>query len=101
MDHFRLYVKFPDQTRFAPIDYKRGCTVVNLIHASIFSADERAAVERDLALPENEGIRWEWRKVRGWGSATRADAEARAQVESELFAAGIIEDPDMDGGILG
>ena len=31
----------------------------------------------------------------------RADAEARAQVEAELFAAGIVEDPDTDGGILG
>ena len=30
-----------------------------------------------------------------------ADAEARAQVEAELFAAGIIEDPDTDGGLFG
>lgn len=29
------------------------------------------------------------------------DAEARAQVEKELHEAGIIEDPDMDGGLLG
>lgn len=29
------------------------------------------------------------------------DAQARAQVERELFEAGIIEDPDIDGGILG
>ena len=29
------------------------------------------------------------------------DAQARAQVERELFEAGITEDPDVDGGILG
>ncbi len=29
------------------------------------------------------------------------DLSARAQVESELYQAGIIEDPDMDGGLLG
>jgi hypothetical protein len=31
----------------------------------------------------------------------RWDREAREQVEKELFEAGIIEDPDMDGGLLG
>ena len=31
----------------------------------------------------------------------RENTEARQQVERELHAAGIIEDPDIDGGILG
>jgi hypothetical protein len=29
------------------------------------------------------------------------DITARAQVEKEMFEAGVIEDPDMDGGLLG
>lgn len=29
------------------------------------------------------------------------DEEVRAEVEQDLHAAGIIEDPDMDGGLLG
>ena len=33
--------------------------------------------------------------------AERADAEARRQVERELYEAGVIEDPDVDGGLLG
>ena len=29
------------------------------------------------------------------------DEQARAEVENSLHAAGIIEDPDVDGGLLG
>jgi len=34
-------------------------------------------------------------------TAADIDADARAQVEAELHAAGIIEDPDLYGGLFG
>ncbi len=36
-----------------------------------------------------------------WTCPKCIDITARAQVEEEMFEAGVIEDPDMDGGLLG
>ena len=57
-----LYVKAPGARRFAPVDWRSGTTVVNRIHASMFTPEEKEQVERDMAHPENAGLKWEWRK---------------------------------------
>ena len=40
----------------------------------------------------------EWRDTR---DDTRDARDARAEVQGDLFRSGIIEDPDVDGGLLG
>jgi len=62
--YYRLYVKFPEDKRFAPVDWNRGTQVVNLIYASLFSSEEKERLTTgDLAHPDNAHITWEFRKV--------------------------------------
>jgi len=56
-----LYVKHPGQGRFAPVDWKEGVQVVNRIHASMFTEEEKPLIEADMAHPQNAATRWEWR----------------------------------------
>lgn len=61
---FRLYVKLPEQSRFAPVDWSRGVQVINLIHASLFTAKEVETLRAsDLAHPDNAGMQWKFKKV--------------------------------------
>lgn len=61
---YRLYVKFPEQKRFRPVDWANGVQVSNLIHASLFTPEERATLERiDLAHKDNQAFGWEFRPV--------------------------------------
>jgi len=62
---YRLYVKFPEDKRFAPVDWSRGVQVINLIYASLFTAEEKERLTNvDLAHPDNAHLTWEFRKVR-------------------------------------
>jgi len=62
--YYRLYVKFPGDKRFAPVDWNRGTQVVNLIYASLFSGEEKERLTTgDLAHPDNSQLTWEFRKV--------------------------------------
>jgi hypothetical protein len=45
---FRLYAKLPNRKRFSPMDYAKGEPVINLIHATLFSANEAAKLRGDL-----------------------------------------------------
>ena len=63
---YRLYVKFQDQKRFAPVDWNNGVQVVNLIYASMFTPQEVERVKRVyLAHSDNSHMKWEFRQVRG------------------------------------
>ena len=65
---FRLYVKFPGQKRFSPVDWSRGVQVVNLIHASLFTSDEVETLKRvDLVHPDNASMEWKFKRV-AWAS---------------------------------
>ena len=67
--HFRLYAKRHGAKRFSPVDWQSGKQVVNLIHATIFTAEERAVAERELQESDERSrqydspgpIRWEFR----------------------------------------
>lgn len=56
MNTYRLYAKFPGQTRFAPVNWREGKQVVNLIYASLFLENEIEDLRRELSLPENTHI---------------------------------------------
>ena len=61
---FRLYIKFPGDTRYSPVDWNRGVQVINLIHATLFTRKERDTLESvDLAHPDNQGFEWKFRRV--------------------------------------
>ena len=61
---YRLYVKFQDQKRFAPVDWNNGVQVVNLIYASMFTPQEVETLKSvDLAHPDNSHMKWEFRQV--------------------------------------
>jgi hypothetical protein len=62
---FRLYVKWPRQKQFKPVNWREGLQVGNLIYATQFSAEDREKVERDLQATreQNAGMAWEWRTV--------------------------------------
>lgn len=64
---YRMYAKDGDK-RFAPMDYKRGCTVGNLIYATLFTVDDEA--KRDLMnevlaelTEDNPTWKFEYRKA--------------------------------------
>ena len=64
--YYRLYVKFPEDKRFAPVAWgaNRWVQVVNLIYASLFTSEEKEYLTTgDLAHPDNAHITWEFRKV--------------------------------------
>ena len=58
-----LYAKFPNQKRFAPVDWREGVQVVNRIYATTFNNEERAVVQKDLEHPLNASTKWDWRKA--------------------------------------
>jgi hypothetical protein len=60
---YYLYAKWPGQKIMRPVNWKRGERVVNLIHATRFTEEDRPKVEADLAHPDNAGIVYEWRAL--------------------------------------
>ena len=62
-EQYRLYAKWPGQKRFSPIDYSTGKQVVNLIHASMFTEEEKKVVEKDLKHPDNSTMLFKWQKI--------------------------------------
>lgn len=56
-----LYVKWPGDKRFSPVDWRKGVRVVNRIHATMFTKAGKKQAERDLAHPNNSDLTWEWR----------------------------------------
>ena len=58
---WRLYMK--DGKRFHPVDWRAGTTVRNLIHATMFSDEEKLKVQTQLDLPQNAHLEFEWRTV--------------------------------------
>lgn len=61
----RIYCKTADQTRFRPLDVKRGLQVANLMHASTWWNPEEIEKSREVVLPrlkiENPLIQFELR----------------------------------------
>jgi hypothetical protein len=55
-----LYVKHGK--RFMPVDWRNGTTVNRRFYATMFTTEEKAQVEADLAHPKNAHLEWEWRK---------------------------------------
>ena len=54
---FRLYAKMEGQKRFQAVDWKNGVQVGNLIHATIFTAEEvQKLMTVDLVHPDNSHI---------------------------------------------
>lgn len=67
MNSYRLYIKFPGDKRFLPVDWSTGTVVHKLIHATVFTEEEIGLVERyDLTRDDNAGIEYEFRPVKGW-----------------------------------
>lgn len=61
---FRLYIKYPRDSRFRPVDWNHGMQVSNLIHATLFTREERDRLEAvDLLHPGNQGFEWKFRRV--------------------------------------
>lgn len=65
MIYWLLYAKWPGQNKFAPVNWREGTQVVNKIHASMFTSEEKDKVETELQsqLENNEGMAWDWRKA--------------------------------------
>ena len=62
--HFRLYVKVPGQRQFKPMDWSTGSVVGNLIHATIFTAQEAENLKAGyLAQRELVHLTFEFRPV--------------------------------------
>ena len=57
--YYRLYAKKAGTKRFAPIDWRTGNRVVNLIHATIFSSEERATAERELEESNRRAVHFD------------------------------------------
>ena len=55
---YMLYGKTEQDKRFSPMDYNRGVQVVNLIHAKLFTEDEKQKLES--MLPDLMKINPEW-----------------------------------------
>lgn len=62
MDIYRLYAKFPDQKRYAPMNWKTGKQVINLIYATFFYENEIEIVLNE-ARKLNPEVKFEMRKV--------------------------------------
>lgn len=61
-----LYVKWPGQKKFSPVDWREGKQVVNLIHATMFSENEMKEVDAELTKlkKDNKGMDWEFRPTK-------------------------------------
>lgn len=59
----RLYVRWPKQKQFRPVNWRTGLQVGNVIHATLFTPEERARAEKDLqaTAADNVGMAWDWR----------------------------------------
>ena len=64
---FRIYAKEPGSTRFAPMDWRAGHQVINVIFATIFNASEAAKIRAELPElhKQNTGWRFELRTIKG------------------------------------
>ena len=64
---FRIYGKPPKGTRFAAMDWHRGCQSKNLMFATIFSASEAAKIRAELPElhKQNNGWSFELRAIKG------------------------------------
>ena len=45
MKCYRLYGKYGSEKRFKPMDYNKGIQVVNLIHATLFTEEEKKSLD--------------------------------------------------------
>jgi hypothetical protein len=79
-----MYLRDPRTPAGVPVHYLARCGVCNTLES--FTASDTPKDEEAL----NQAHR-----------TSREDASARAEVEKSLYDAGIIEDPDIDGGLLG
>ena len=63
---FRIYCKVPGKP-FRAMDYNNGTTVGNLIHATIFTPEQRSKVESEVSAMRkmNPTMKFELRKVTG------------------------------------
>lgn len=61
----RLYVRWPNQKRFAPVNWRKGLQVGNLIYATLFDDEEMYRVNKELSqtTDHNVGMEWEFRKA--------------------------------------
>lgn len=63
MQQFRLYMKLKTKKRFYPVDWRNGVQVKNLIHATIFNAEEgQRALEEGIKL--NDNMDFELREIK-------------------------------------
>ena len=60
---YRLYIKWLDQTRFSPVDWKAGQQVGNLIYATLFTAEEMAVAKTEITTHNHGRFTHEFRKV--------------------------------------
>ena len=60
---YRLYVKWPKQKTFRPVNWREGVQVRNLIHATLFTAEESVKLTDELISNAgmNPGMEWELR----------------------------------------
>ena len=61
MRYFMLYARSPEFNRFRAMDYNAGVVTSNLIHATMFTSEERASVNLDRLHAANPGWSFEWR----------------------------------------
>jgi len=67
MNGYRLYVKPQGLERFLPVDWSTGTVVNKLIHATVFTAEERdQIVKEDLSHPSYADLVYEFRPVKAW-----------------------------------
>lgn len=59
----RLYVRWPGQKRYQPVNWRKGLQVSNLIYATLFTDDEMGRIETELhtTSDHNVGMEWQWR----------------------------------------
>lgn len=61
----RLYVKWPGQTLYRPVNWREGKQVGNLIYATLFKPEDVPSLEAELraTADHNVGMQWQFRKV--------------------------------------
>lgn len=60
---YRLFVKWPTQKTYRPVNWQTGYQVRNLIHATLFSEADKEKAEGELNILKNDnaGMVWYWR----------------------------------------
>jgi hypothetical protein len=61
---FRLYVKWPGQTKFRPVDWSTGEQVNELMYATLFSKSEVGEVVATIERHQPGAFEYRFKKVR-------------------------------------